>query len=287
MVPSAFLQLDAIPLNQNQKVNKRALPKPERREENRAYVEPATPLEREICEEYAAILGLEKVGATDSFFDIGGSSISAAEVVMYAMNKGYPVVYKDVFTNPSARELARVIVGMDSENKSKAAADFDYTAINDFIAFNAMEHVDEISSRPLGNIILTGATGFLGIHVLRAFLEKTDGKITCLMRRGRYESAERRLKEMLMYYFGDTMTELFGTRIYCVEGDITDPNTFATLDTVDAGIVINCAACVKHFVKDDTLDRINYHGVENLVDLCVRKSMRLVQISTLSVAGEI
>ena len=60
---------------------------------------------------------------------------------MYAMNKGYPVVYKDVFTNPSARELARVIVGMDSENKSKAAADFDYTAINDFIAFNAMEHV--------------------------------------------------------------------------------------------------------------------------------------------------
>ena len=83
--------------------------------------------------------------------------------MLYAMNKGYPVVYKDVFTNPSARELARVIVGMDSENKSKAAADFDYTAINDFIAFNAMEHVDEISSRPLGNIILTGAQpAFLG-----------------------------------------------------------------------------------------------------------------------------
>ncbi len=287
MIPAAFMQLDAIPLNQNQKVNKRALPKPKRREETGVFVEPATPLEREICEKYASILGLDRVSATDSFFDIGGSSISVAEIVMFAMNKGYPIVYKDVFANPSARELARVIVGQGKDEKSRAAADFDYTAINELIKVNTMDRVDEISAHPLGNVILTGATGFLGIHVLYAYLKNTDGKITCLIRRGRYETAEKRMKTMLMYYFGEMMPELFGKRIFCVDGDITVPESLTALETADADAVINCAACVKHFAKDDILDRINVHGVENLIDFCVRSKKRLVQISTISVGGEI
>ena len=286
MVPAAFKQLDKIPLNQNQKVDKRALPLPERQEVNKEFVEPATPLEREICDEYASILGLEKVGATDSFFDIGGSSISAAQIVMFAMNKGYNIVYKDVFNNPSPRELARAISGFGKEGKAGAAADFDYTKINELIAFNCMDNLNEISAKPVGNVILTGATGFLGIHVLWTFLKKCDGKITCLMRRGKYKTAERRLTEMLMYYFGENMGDLFGKRIFCAEGDITDKESLKALESSDAGTIINCAACVKHFTNDDTLDRINVGGVENLIDLCVRTGKRLVHISTLSIAGE-
>ena len=287
MVPAAFMQLDSIPLNQNQKVNKRALPKALKREEGIDYVEPATPLEKELCDQYAAILGLEKVSATDSFFDIGGSSISAANIIMYAMNKGYSIVYKDVFTNPSPRELARVIAGAGMDEKSAAAADFNYTEINRFISFNSMEHVEEITTSPLGNVILIGATGFLGTHVLKAFLDKTEGKITCLMRRGKYKSAEERMKSMFMYYFGEIKVELFGTRIFCTEGDLTDPDSLKTLDGSDFGTVINCAAIVKHFANDDLLDRVNFHGVENLVEFCLRNGMRLVHISTLSVGGEI
>lgn len=286
MVPAAFKQLDSIPLNQNQKVNKRALPLPERREIGRDYVEPATPLEREICAEYASILGLEKVGAADSFFDIGGSSISAAQIVMFAMNKGYNIVYKDVFNNPSPRELARAISGMGKGGQAGAAADFDYTDINRLISFNSMEHVNEISAGPAENVILTGATGFLGIHVLYTFLNKCGGKIYCLMRRGTYRSAKHRLIEMLMYYFGENMEALFDSRVFCIEGDITDAEGLKALDTLDASIVINCAACVKHFAQDDILDRINVGGVENLVELCLRSSKRLVHISTLSIGGE-
>ncbi|MBQ4424779.1 MAG: amino acid adenylation domain-containing protein [Lachnospiraceae bacterium] len=286
MVPAAMMQLDAIPLNQNQKVNKRALPKPERREESRSYEEPRTPLEKEICEQYASILGLERVSATDSFFDIGGTSISAARVVMFAMNKGYSIVYKDVFDNPSPRELARVISGIRGLDKSSQAADYDYTEIDKLLAFNSIEHVDEISRKPLGNIILAGATGFLGIHVLREYLNMYDGSVYCLIRRGTFDTPEMRMMAMLMYYFGDTMEGLFGKRIFCVEGDITDKKELELLDPIDASTVINCAACVKHFANDDILDRINFHGVENLAEMCVRSGKRLIQISTLSVAGE-
>jgi len=286
MVPSVTMQLDAIPLTQNQKVNRRALPKPERIEESRAYEAPRTPLERELCDEYASILGLEKVSATDSFFEIGGTSISAAKVVMFAMNKGYSIVYKDVFDNPSPRELARIISGIRELDRSTAASDYDYTALNELLRVNCMERVDEIVPGPVGDVILTGATGFLGIHVLKAYLDRTVGKITCLVRRGRFRSPERRMMNMLMYYFGDTFENLFGTRIFCVEGDITDLKSLEALDAEKAATVINCAACVKHFVNDDILDRINFHGVENLVEMCLRSGKRLVHVSTLSVGGE-
>ena len=286
MVPASIMQLDAIPLNQNQKANKRALPQPVRGAEQRSYEAPATPLEKELCDEYGAILGLEQVSAADSFFDIGGTSISAARVVMFAMNKGYSIVYKDVFDNPSPRALAKVISGIRGKDNSDAAADYDYSKINELLAFNSMEHVDEISVTPIEDIILCGATGFLGMHVLKAFLDKNSGKVYCLIRRGPFNTLEERMKAMLMYYFGDSMEELFGSRIFCINGDITDPEELKALDDIDASVIINCAACVKHFANDDILDKVNYYGVQNLIEVCLRTGKRLVQTSTLSVGGE-
>ncbi len=285
MVPSAFMQLDAIPLNQNQKVNRKKLPIPSRREEKKANVEPTTPLEKEICEAFARILGLNHVGALDSFFELGGTSITAASMLTYAIRRGYRIVYKDVFDNPTPRQLAHVIAGQKRSEKSRQAAEYDYDKIDRFIAYNAMEHVDEIASKPLGDVILTGATGFLGIHVLAAFLAKTEGRIYCLMRKNRSKTLEARLMSLMVYYFGETHSELFGNRIFCVEGDITDKESLLALDGIKADMIINCAACVKHFIKDDLLDRINYHGVENLIEACLKNDMKLVHVSTLSVGG--
>ena len=50
--------------------------------------------------------------------------------------------------------------------------------------------------------------------------------------------------------------------------------------------LINCAACVKHFAAGDLLEKINVHGVENLIDLCKAENKKLIQISTVSVGGE-
>ena len=177
----------------------------------------------------------------------------------------------------------KVLRGKDH---SDDAADYDYTKINELLAFNSMEHVDEISVEPVEDIILCGATGFLGMHVLKAFLTKNSGKVYCLIRRGPFNTLEERMKAMLMYYFGDSMEELFGSRIFCVNGDITDPEELKALDNIDASVIINCAACVKHFANDDILDKVNYYGVENLIDVCLRTGKRLVQTSTLSVGGE-
>jgi acyl-CoA synthetase (AMP-forming)/AMP-acid ligase II len=84
MVPAATMQIDAIPLNQNQKVNRKALPAPKIQADDREYVAPANDTEKLFAEIFAGILSLDKVGATDSFFELGGTSLMVTRVIIEA-----------------------------------------------------------------------------------------------------------------------------------------------------------------------------------------------------------
>ena len=71
-----------------------------------------------------------------------------------------------------------------------------------------------------------------------------------------------------------------------IDGDITNENLLELLKDEKIDTIINSAACVKHFAADDTIERINVGGVKNLIEAAKAHSARLIQISTLSVAGE-
>ncbi|WP_276206960.1 non-ribosomal peptide synthetase [Mycobacterium sp. IS-1264] len=107
MVPAAVVALEALPLTVNGKLDTRALPAPEYTDADR-YRAPATPAEEVLAGIYAEVLGLERVGVDDSFFDLGGDSLSAIRVIT-AINARLDtrVAVRTLFHAPSVRSLSQ------------------------------------------------------------------------------------------------------------------------------------------------------------------------------------
>ena len=289
MMPSFFVHIDEMPVTPGGKIDKKALPIPEVTISNAGYVEPVTAVQKVLCEIFEKALGLEKVGIEDNFFDIGGSSLTASKVAVMCLSKNISIVYADVFKHPTVRELAAVVddsAAVENAQGNNEFSNYNYNKIQSVISGNVEDNVDRVTKEELGDIMLTGATGFLGIHILKAYLDHYDGRVYCLVRKGSYESMEKRMMHMLMYYFDNPCQELFKERIICVEGDITSKEQVEKLAAYKFQTLVNCAACVKHFAAGDVLEKINVKGVENLIDFCKNNGRRLIQISTVSVAGE-
>ena len=299
MVPAVIMQIDKIPLTVNQKVDKKALPKPERKAAD--YVAPVGKTEEDFCSIFGSVLGLERVSAEDDFFEIGGSSILAMKVVIAAEKEGYKIVYNDVFKYTTPRLMAGFL-GAGEEKAAEPASEpedigswtppvtgrdgYDYSRIHELLSRNTMDAFKTGKRNTVGDVLLAGATGYLGSHVLHELIVNYTGRIYCLVRPGADKSGEERLKAMQSYYFGDCGSDLYGSRIFAVEGDATDP---AALDGFDAPCedmtVINCAASVKHFAKGNEIERMNVDSVKNLASWCEKNNARLVHISTGSVMG--
>ncbi|WP_431523748.1 amino acid adenylation domain-containing protein [Mycobacterium shigaense] len=115
MVPTAVVVLDALPLTVNGKLDRRALPAPEYQDVDR-YRAPATPVEEILADIYAQVLGLERVGVDEPFFDLGGDSILSMQVAARARAAGVLCRPRDIFVEQTVARLAEVaMVATDVE----------------------------------------------------------------------------------------------------------------------------------------------------------------------------
>ena len=288
MVPAATMQIPSIPLNQNQKVNRRALPAPQIQVEEHDFVAPVGDVEKLFCDIFAGILSMDKVGATDNFFEMGGTSLMVTKVIIEADKAGHHVAYGDVFNHPTPRLLTQFVGGTAPETEADTEVEsFDYSGIDAILQRNTIETFLKGERQQLGNVLLTGATGYLGIHVLRELIDSDATTITCVVRGKDQASAEHRLKNLMFYYFERSFKELFGSRLFVVNGDVTEDMSGILPDGHPAiQTVFNCAANVKHFSKGTDIEDVNIGGAQRCVDFCLNTGARLVHISTTSV-GEI
>ena len=123
MVPAAVVVMAALPLTVNGKLDTRALPAPEYREGDR-YRAPASAVEEILAGIYAQVLGLERVGVDDSFFDLGGDSLSAMRVIA-AVNTGLDagLAVRTLFEAPTVARLAPRIGGEGGRRKPLVAGE--------------------------------------------------------------------------------------------------------------------------------------------------------------------
>ncbi|HZR53533.1 MAG TPA: amino acid adenylation domain-containing protein [Streptosporangiaceae bacterium] len=110
MVPAAIVVLRKLPLNANGKLDMRALPPPDHATGVRAFQAPATARERALCQLFAQVLGVDRVGIEDSFFDLGGHSLLAAVLVARLVKQlGIKISLKGFMSNPTVRAIDRYL----------------------------------------------------------------------------------------------------------------------------------------------------------------------------------
>ena len=121
MVPSVFMMLDRIPLTPNGKVNRRALPVPDQKrpELGQLYVAPRSDLESAIVKVWQQVLGIEKVGVHDNFFDLGGHSLLMVQVHLKLREVSERVVTMiELFQYPTVDSLAKYMSRSESDPAS-------------------------------------------------------------------------------------------------------------------------------------------------------------------------
>jgi amino acid adenylation domain-containing protein len=134
MVPGWYVSLPALPLTAHGKLDRLALPVPgpDRPELEQAYVAPRNPLEEVLAGIWAEVLGVDQVGALDSFFALGGDSIRSVRVVALAKQRGLELTVQDLFRHQTVAELAghlAAFTGLPAASSGGESLEGDSTAL--------------------------------------------------------------------------------------------------------------------------------------------------------------
>ena len=282
MVPNYFMRLDAMPMTPSGKTDRKNLPMPDFTVQATEYTAPVTEREKKLCDLLEELLHVEQIGTTDDFFELGGDSLTAIEYVAKAHGRGVDFALQNVFDYPTVQSLCEFLEKGDASRLHYKASDFE--KYQSLFAENVINEAFVPKKKSLGNVLLTGATGFLGAHVLEQLMQEEEGKIYCLVRSGKVDDRRGRLHAILHYYFGDKYESEFGHKIIPIVGDI-EREDLAEYMPGDVQTVIHTAASVKHYGSYDYFHRVNVEGTEHVINYAKAVGAKLIHISTLSVSG--
>ena len=288
MLPHICTHLDEMPLTSSGKINRKSLPEIDLANiaNDTEYVAPETQMQKKLCKLIELVLGTTPVGITDDFFDLGGDSLKAIEFVSKAHNEGIYFNLQNVFDYPTVKELCECIENGDKQVIS--FADVNFTEVNKVLEKNKVEYITAPQKTNVGNILLAGATGYLGIHILADFLDNDNGIAYCLVRGKDKVDSTKRLQELLNFYFGDKYADMNRIVVICTDLQkdklgLADAEYGELIGNIDT--VINCAASVKHYGSYKYFYEANVETTKRLIDFCKGADAKLIHTSTLSVSG--
>lgn len=289
MVPSYFTAMDEFPYTPNGKIDKKALPVPNGilNSSKEKYVAPKTDLEIRIASIWEKILNTKPIGINDNFFELGGDSILAMNLNIELLKISDKITYSDIFNFPTISDLVKNIEA-DQKNDAIERLDDNNTEFDEILNKTLKDcDIEKINS---ANILLTGATGFLGSHILDSYLKNQSGNVYCIIRKEPGLTAETKLYDKLNYYFGDKYNDLINKRIFAITGDITEngfglnqEDLFKLANSVD--IVVNSAAKVDHYGNYQDFYNTNIKSVKQIIHFCSTFNKTFYQVSTLSISG--
>ncbi|MFM6078410.1 MAG: amino acid adenylation domain-containing protein, partial [Dolichospermum sp.] len=288
MLPAFFVRLAELPLTPTGKINRRALSALMLELNHETdYILPRHPLEQKLAEIWCQVLGLEKVSVEENFFNLGGHSLATIQIISrirQTLEIDLPLQY--LFTEPTIAGLTKVINQLlQTVDHITPTEDFHGDAILD--SSIKPQNLPQQFTNQLQHILLTGATGFLGVHLLHELLEKTSANIHCLVRTENVSEARNKLKNKLSFY--QLWNEQHSQRIIPIIGNLEknllglSENEFQDLAS-QIDMIYHNGASVNLIYPYSVLKPANVLGTQEILRLASQIKIKPVHfVSTTSV----
>jgi len=310
MIPACFVVIDRIPLTPNGKIDVRRLPAPVFKP-GEVHAAPRNETEEKLQEIWTRVLGKQTViGIDDDFFEIGGNSLKAVQVVS-AMREEFDITIDQIFQHPTIAELAPRLTRkkhhlLNRIQQARQDLEPEHTldkTVKNLVQLLMKQHKayknrarqevlpDLKEENQYQRILLTGGTGYLGIHLIYELIKRTRAGLYLLVRGQTPEEAEERIRKKCSYYFGDDFYEVNQDRLEILPGDIRKGglgipgNRYEELaGQIDA--VVHAAANVRHFGRYEDFYETNVKATGNLLNFSLsEKKKDFHYISTMSVGA--
>lgn len=292
MVPDILIPLDKMPISPTGKIDRKKLSSFDIEALNSTeYASPENETQEILANAWSKVLGLAKVGIHDDFFYIGGHSLKVLQVLL-EVKKDLPILkIQDIFKYRTIKKIDDYVQSV-SHSQHTASDKVFGLEVRDLVE-PPMLGLPRESLNKLDSVLLTGATGFLGSHLLYELLKRTDAHVYCIVRPSAEKSSAVRLLETFELYFGKTMANDFLTRVTVLEGDfslqglgLSEKDKEILGKNIDA--ILHCGAEVRHFGEVDHFYKTNRDSIKNLLDLAkLKDGIHFHHISTLGVPEDL
>jgi myxalamid-type nonribosomal peptide synthetase MxaA len=248
-----------------------------------AHVAPRDELESALHTIWCTLLKRERISVDDDYFDLGGQSLLAS-VMLYQIEEqlAAAVDMETLLERPTIAGIAQAIrAGNDKLPRERRDLSQDAVLAADIVP------AGDFTPAPPQRIFLTGATGFLGVHLLAELLEKTQAQVLCLVRAADETAGHRRLAEAMKAH--GLWRPRHETRIVAVPGELDKPSfglpaeRFSAL-AAEVDLIYHNGAMVNFVYPYASLKQVNVLATEDVLRLaCLHRLKPVHYISTVGV----